>query len=116
MTSTDKRAVRTGDAMHYLSRRSILNAAGVIEGKGIIDLPAIVTAQTKSITVTCWGGAYEAAIRKACAETFAKETGIAVTLVNNADLPRMKVQVESKNVSWDVFDSIGPQIMAGAEQ
>jgi putative spermidine/putrescine transport system substrate-binding protein len=28
----------------------------------------------------------------------------------------MKVQVDSKNVQWDVFDSVGPQITAGARQ
>ncbi len=116
MKNNDKRSLKTGDTMHNPTRRSILKAAGAIAGTGMIGFPAIVAAQPRSITVTCWGGAYEAAIRKAFAEPFAKETGIVVTLVNNADLPRMKVQVESKNVSWDVFDSIGPQIMAGAEQ
>lgn len=98
------------------SRRSLLKAAGLVAGSSMIGFPAIVTAQPKTLTITCWGGSYEAAIQKAFAEPFTKETGIAVTLVNNADLPRMKVQVESKNVSWDVFDSIGPQIMSGVEQ
>ena len=116
MKDKEKHLPRERVGVESVTRRSMLKAAGLIAGTGIIGFPAIVRAQSKSITVTCWGGSYEAAIRKAFAEPFAKETGIAVTLVNNADLPRMKVQVQNKNVSWDVFDSIGPQIMAGVEQ
>lgn len=99
-----------------LSRRAVLKSAGILAGAGVLGFPALVKAQSKSITVTCWGGSYEAAVRKAFAEPFSKETGIGVRLVNNADLPRMKVQVQSKNVSWDVFDSIGPQIMSGVTE
>jgi len=98
------------------TRRAFLQQAGAIAGAALLGAPAIVRAQSKSIAVTCWGGAYENAVRTAFAEPFTKETGIAVNLVNNADLARMKVQVESKNVSWDVFDSIGPQIVAGSRQ
>ncbi|MGF6770132.1 putative spermidine/putrescine transport system substrate-binding protein [Paraburkholderia sp. GAS199] len=97
-------------------RRVFLQQAGALAGVALLGAPAIVRAQTKSISVTCWGGAYEAAVRAAFADPFTKETGIAVNLVNSADLARMKVQVDSKNVSWDVFDSIGPQIVAGSRQ
>jgi hypothetical protein len=63
-----------------------------------------------------WGGDYEKANQVLLRRPFAKETGIGVSLVNNADLTKMKVQVDSKNVQWDVFDSVGPQITAGARQ
>lgn len=116
MKNNDKHVFTKNDRIESPSRRTVLKAAGLVAGSSMIGFPAIVSAQSKAITVTCWGGSYEAAIRKAFAEPFAKETGIAVTLVNNADLPRMKVQVDSRNVSWDVFDSIGPQIMSGVEQ
>jgi len=97
-----------------MSRRSVLKAAAALAGAGALSWAAPSRAQAKGITVTCWGGAYEAAVREAFAQPFTKETGIAVNLVNNADLTRMKVQVDGKNVSWDVFDSIGPQIMTGS--
>ncbi|MDR5746590.1 ABC transporter substrate-binding protein [Caballeronia sp. LZ029] len=109
-------AVATVSDTSSRSRRGFLMQAGALAGAALLGAPAIVRAQSKSISVTCWGGAYEAAIRGAFAEPFTKETGIAVNLVNSADLARMKVQVESKNVSWDVFDSIGPQIVAGSRQ
>ncbi|WP_144112329.1 ABC transporter substrate-binding protein [Paraburkholderia sp. BCC1886] len=98
------------------ARRRFLQQSGVIAGAAMLGAPAILRAQSRGITVTCWGGAYEAAVRSSFAEPFAKETGIPVTLLNSADLARMKVQVDSKNVSWDVFDSIGPQIVSGSRQ
>jgi len=96
------------------SRRRFLHHAGAIAASATF-MPA-VRAQSKSIVVTCWGGDYEKAIKSCFAEPYAKETGIGVSLVNNADLTKMKVQVDSKNVQWDVFDSVGPQITAGARQ
>jgi putative spermidine/putrescine transport system substrate-binding protein len=97
------------------SRRSVLRGGAALAGATAAFgwMPA-VRAQSTSISVTCWGGAYENAIRDAFAVPFTEETGIEVVLVNNADLARMKVQVESGNVAWDVFDSVGPQIMAGS--
>lgn len=95
-----------------VSRRAVLKAAGA----GLIGWAPLVRAQSRALTVTCWGGAYEAAVRSAFVEPFSKEKGVTVTLVNNADMARMKVQVQSKDVSWDVFDSIGPQIMTGSRE
>jgi putative spermidine/putrescine transport system substrate-binding protein len=68
----------------------------------------------QAITVTSWGGTYRKGIEDCYAAPFTKETGIAVTLVDNADLARMKAQVDSRNIQWDVFDSVGPQITAGS--
>lgn len=99
-----------------VSRRTVLKTAGALAGVALTGWPAFSRAQSSGITVTCWGGVYESAVRTCFAEPFSKETGIAVNLVNSADLTRMKVQVDSKNVSWDVFDSVGPQIMSGSRQ
>ena len=96
------------------SRRRFLHQAGALAA-GATFMPAVL-AQAKSIVGTCWGGDYEKAIKSCFADPYAKETGIGVSLVNNADLTKMKVQVDSKNVQWDVFDSVGPQITAGARQ
>ena len=95
------------------SRRQFLGAASAIAGAALLPRTA---AAANPLVVTCWGGAYEKGIKDVFADPFTKETGVPVTLVNNADLTKMKVQVESRNVQWDVFDSIGPQITAGAKQ
>ena len=96
------------------SRRSFLAATALIAGSGALGFAKRARA-AQSIAVTCWGGSYEKGIREHFADPFTKETGIEVILINNADLTKMKVQVESKNVQWDVFDSVGPQITAGAK-
>lgn len=95
------------------SRRQFLGAASAVAGSALLPRMA---AAANPLVVTCWGGAYEKGIKDVFADPYTKETGVPVTLVNNADLTKMKVQVESKNVQWDVFDSIGPQITAGAKQ
>jgi Spermidine/putrescine-binding periplasmic protein len=113
----DSHSGTRGDKQELLlSRRAILKVTGVAVGAGLMSWGPFVHAKPSSLTVTCWGGAYEDAVRKAFAEPFAKEKGVDVVLVNSADLTRMKVQVQKKNVTWDVFDSIGPQIMAGSRE
>lgn len=98
------------------TRRSVLRGGAALAGAtAAFGWAPAVRAQSTSISVTCWGGAYENAIRDAFAIPFTQETGIEVVLVNNADLARMKAQVEGGNVAWDVFDSVGPQIMAGSK-
>jgi putative spermidine/putrescine transport system substrate-binding protein len=97
-----------------ISRRKFLAATAAVAGAGVLGhVPRARAAQ--SIAVTCWGGSYEKGIREHFADPFTKETGTEVILVNNADLTKIKVQVESKNVQWDVFDSVGPQITAGSK-
>lgn len=96
-------------------RRRVLGAGAAMAGAALLPL-AMPARAAGTIAVTCWGGAYEKGVKEIFADPFTKETGIGVTLVNNADLTKMKVQVDSKNVQWDVFDSVGPQITAGAKQ
>src|SRR5580765_3052737 len=95
-----------------ISRRQFIAATAAVAGAGALGF-ARRSRAAQSIAVTCWGGSYEKGIREHFADPFTKATGIEVLLINNADLTKMKVQVESKNVQWDVFDSVGPQITDG---
>lgn len=105
----NKNAVSTG-----ISRRALLKAGAALPLAGMAGWASGARA-AESITVTCWGGDYEKNVRAIFAEPFTKETGVAVNIVNNADLTKLKVQVSNKNVSWDVFDSIGPHILSGSK-
>ncbi len=102
-----------GTGAHGLNRRSLL-----IGASAALAAPLVITGRARAdttLTVTCWGGDYRAGVERCFAKPFTEATGIAVRLVDNADLARMKAQVESGRVEWDVFDSVGPQITAGAK-
>ena len=99
-----------------VTRRSVLMAGA---GIGVtLATPAIWRGARadSGLTVTCWGGKYRDGIDTIFAKPFTEETGIPVTLIDNADLAKMKAQIDSGNVEWDVFDSVGPQIMSGSKQ
>lgn len=96
-----------------VSRRSVLLGATVA-----VAAPMMIAGRARAdstLTVTCWGGDYHKGIDSIFAKPFTAETGIPVRLVDNADLARMKAQVQSGRLEWDVFDSVGPQITAGAK-
>ena len=96
-----------------ISRRSVLT------GIAGVSVPMLVGAKfaraDQQLTITSWGGSYRAAAEKAFVTPFQQATGVKVTIVDNADLARVKAQVESKNVTWDVVDLLGPQITGGAK-
>ncbi|MDF1748314.1 MAG: ABC transporter substrate-binding protein [Alphaproteobacteria bacterium] len=104
-----------------VSGRSVTRRTLLMAGAGIgatLAAPGIWRGARadSGLTVTCWGGKYRDGIDTVFAKPFTEETGIPVTLIDNADLAKMKAQVDSGNVEWDVFDSVGPQIMSGSKQ
>lgn len=65
------------------------------------DNPTIWEGQT--LTVTSWGGEYQGAQERAIFEPFQRLTG-AMILTEMTDIPALRDQVESKDVTWDVCD------------
>ncbi len=98
-----------------ISRRGLLRSAA-----GLIAAPAMFTgraqAADKTLTVTSWGGDYNKSVREVFADPFTKETGIAVTLVDNGDMAKVKAQVLGKNVQWDVIDAPAAFATSGAKE
>ncbi len=60
-----------------------------------------------TITFVSWGGAYQDAQKVAFTNPWAKETGNKVRHDGPVDYAKIKVQVQSGNVSWDVVDVEG---------
>jgi putative spermidine/putrescine transport system substrate-binding protein len=56
-----------------------------------------------SITFATYGSAFEEAQKKAFIDPFTTQTGIKVTTDSPTDLAKLKVMVESKKVTWDVY-------------
>lgn len=102
-----------------LPRRRFLQAAGATLLTGAVAAPMIVTsrkaAAASNLTVVSWGGNYHQGVEEALAKPFEKEFGVHVTLVDTPDLARVKAQVMTNNVQWDVFDAVGPMAMTGAK-
>ncbi len=100
-----------------VSRRQFL--VGTSAAAAAVAMPHVSSAfaqSDKAVTVTCWGGTYRDAVEKCWARPFTEETGIPVTLIDNADLAKLKAQIDMNNVQWDVFDSVGSQITAGSRE
>jgi len=58
----------------------------------------------RKIVVTSWGGAYQDAQRKAIFEPFMRLTGCEIA-EDTSDSGKLRAQVESGNVEWDVYDA-----------
>jgi putative spermidine/putrescine transport system substrate-binding protein len=102
-----------------LPRRRFLQAAGATLLTGAVAAPMIITSRkamaASNLTVVSWGGNYHQGVEEALAKPFQKEFGVQVTLVDTPDLARVKAQVMTNNVQWDVFDAVGPMAMTGAK-
>lgn len=101
-----------------ISRRSLLRA-GVLTASGLAA-PAIWTGRTyaadSALTMTSWGGDYHKSVQEVFADPFTKETGIPVTLVDNGDMAKVKAQVQSNAVQWDVIDAPTAFATSGAKE
>ncbi|MGY3361782.1 putative spermidine/putrescine transport system substrate-binding protein [Bradyrhizobium sp. GM0.4] len=60
------------------------------------------------LTIVSWGGALQAAVRKAAFEPFTKASGIKITEGEySGEIAKVRAMVDSKTVSWDVLDASG---------
>jgi putative spermidine/putrescine transport system substrate-binding protein len=74
---------------------------------GAIACPAYIRpgwAQGKRLIIVNSGGAMGSAKRQALYDPFTKETGIEIVTASGPDLAKMKIQVERKDVEWDITD------------
>ncbi|WP_250511492.1 ABC transporter substrate-binding protein [Caballeronia sp. GACF4] len=93
------------------SRRLFIKASAVT-GAALAS-PALVRAASKSMTLVSWGGTYHDAVKRAIADPFTAETGIQVNMFDTADLAKLRAQVMTNNVQWDVFDAPSALGVAG---
>lgn len=80
-------------------------------GGGSID----VGGATK-MTLVNWGGTSSEGMVDSWVKPFQEATGVKVTTVNPTDYGKLRSQVESGNVSWDVVDVEGFFIYQGADE
>lgn len=102
---------------HSINRRSFLRGAAA--GATVMAAPFVITpakAASKKVVLISWGGKYRDAWVQAFVKPFEKDTGIQVLVADTPDLAKVKAQVTTGDVMWDVFDCPGSMALSGAKQ
>jgi putative spermidine/putrescine transport system substrate-binding protein len=89
-----------------ISRRRFLGtaAAGALATAALPATATSARAQGKrELVFVGFGGSYQDGQTKALFEPFEKETGIKVVQTTGVDLAKLRAQVQSKNVEWDLI-------------
>lgn len=87
----------------------ILALTGLVASALMSVMPAFAGDQ---LTIVGWGGAGQAAQRKAFFEPFTKATGIKITEDNwVGEIAKIRAMVKSKTVSWDVVDAVASKTL-----
>src|SRR5437763_11301037 len=88
-----------------MTRRQLM--ATTAAGAAVTAFLAIITkakaAAANELVFVGFGGSYQEGQTKALFEPFEKETGIKVTQTTGVDLAKLRAQVQSKNVEWDLI-------------
>src|SRR5206468_652969 len=80
-------------------------------------MPASPAFAAEPLTVVSWGGAYQAALRKAVFEPFTKTTGINITEGEwNGEMAKVRAMVSTRSVSWDVVEFSPAQTLQGCAE
>ncbi|MCK1397035.1 ABC transporter substrate-binding protein [Bradyrhizobium sp. 4] len=102
-----------------MNRRDVLSGAVKLGAFAANVAPFVVPCQAQAgttISFASWGGSYGDFIKEFWIKPFTAETGISVDYVNGPDLAKVKAQVTSNSVLWDVFDTSGAVAYAGAKE
>src|SRR5215470_19469126 len=87
------------------TRRQFLTATAA--GVAGLTFPSVVTraraAAKNEIVFVGFGGTYQEGQTKALFDPFEKETGIKIVQTTGVDIAKLRAQVQSKNVEWDLI-------------
>lgn len=95
-----------------ISRRVLL-AGAAMAAAGLFGAG---TAAAQTVVFCGWGGSIQQAQREVYFNSFEKATGIKVNDVTGLSLAKIKAMVESKDVQWDVVQSLGMWVKPGVAQ
>jgi putative spermidine/putrescine transport system substrate-binding protein len=99
------------------SRRDFLINCAAGASLSLLPSPFIRKATAaERIVVVGYGGSYGDFVKEEFIKPFTAETGISVDMVTTPDLAKVKAQITSRNIEWDVFDGSGSVIAAGARE
>jgi putative spermidine/putrescine transport system substrate-binding protein len=101
--------------------RAQLNRRSLLAGVALIAAPAVLgrslaRAQGRGLVIVSWGGTYAEAVETAFLKPFTNDTGVPVTVASGPDMARVRAQVRTGNIDWDLLDGPGPMITAGERE
>ncbi|MBL4919275.1 ABC transporter substrate-binding protein [Szabonella alba] len=99
-----------------LTRRNFLTSSASLLAAPAILRAGRATAASNSLTFVTWGGSYRDAVYEGGIKSFTEKTGIEVTIIDTPDLAKVKAQVMTGNVEWDVFDAPGALGASGSKE
>ena len=88
-----------------ITRRRFL-ATTAAAGAASVAFPYVITparGAKNELVFVGFGGSYQEGQTKALFEPFTKETGIKVVQTTGVDIAKLRAQVQSKNVEWDLI-------------
>ncbi|TEA74180.1 ABC transporter substrate-binding protein [Allopusillimonas ginsengisoli] len=90
-------------------RRLLIGAASAIAAPSILHARNI---DTKQLVYVSYGGTTQEAQEKTIHKSFEANTGIKILSTTGPDIAKLKAQVMTGNVEWDVVSFIGSQALA----
>ncbi|WGR93426.1 ABC transporter substrate-binding protein [Bradyrhizobium sp. ISRA443] len=98
------------------SRRSFLTAAAAVVAPPMVTRPSRAAVKSGSVTFTAYGGSYQQLLEKYVLGPFTEETGIKVNVVPGPELAKVKAQLLTGNVEWDIYTGAGARAAVGSKQ
>ncbi len=103
-----------------VTRRRLLGAGAGIAAATTASWPLILTPgrarAAGKLYFATYGGSYAEALDDAFLKPFGKETGIQVVLTGAADLAKLKVEVMSGSVEWDMIELLPTEVLTATHE
>ena len=103
------------DPRQLMSRRGVLAGAATLGLTAPFVLRLRPARANSGLVFVTWGGTYKSAVVAGLIKPFEAATGIEVTVVDTPDLAKVKAQMMTGNVVWDVFDAPGAMGASGSK-
>lgn len=100
------------------TRRRFLGGAARLAGGAAIGGPLILTSRKSHaagrVVVGTYGGSFADALNEAYFKPFTADTGIEVLVTTPAELGKLKAQVMTNNVEWDIVEPLTSEVLTAA--
>lgn len=120
MSDRRRSATRPRKSSKALTRRRVLRAGAGVAAASLASWPLILVPgkarAAGKIFFATYGGTYAEAVEAVFTKPFTQETGIEVVLTGAADLAKLKAEVMSGNVEWDMAELLPTEVLTATHE